>query len=299
MSLLDKVENSPFIYIGFDPDRGDPSQGWGAMPAMCISDDGINWKTLAYFPQLGGMRDADIVKIDDYYWITGTLAVYRTKDFVNFESIKTPLADRFDVLENVWAPEFFQDIDLSWHIVLTANKTIQNKPNFDNALYGKRYVYIFDFNPETLEFTNNWQEVDIDCGDRIDSTIKRFKGKYYMFMSQNYAFASDNLLGPYKKLETTLEKNMWYEAPEILFTNDDIFLYQDFIGRNVGTIDGTIHMIYRKSIDGSLVNWTNPKLVNAQFTMRHGSFMYNAKKPNRNSYFPDIKVDTSFGTRIV
>src|SRR5699024_6757570 len=128
------------------------------------SDDGINWTVIDHLPQLGNLRDGSIAIYKDWYYLIGTSWGYRTKNFKDFEELDTSFLKR-DGFHDIWAPEFFTDLQGNWHIVWCANN-------------GKRHVYVCDFDPETGTASNTWQQVDEDGG--IDPHIWTHNGKYFL-----------------------------------------------------------------------------------------------------------------------
>ncbi|MFM9745136.1 hypothetical protein ACKI2C_47105, partial [Streptomyces brasiliscabiei] len=162
LTIKQQVENSKYVYIGFNPAGEEIQDNTPKDPlVLSVSNDAINWTKIKEYSDIY-LRDADMVKIDGYYWIIGTLKLFRTVDFVNFDSYS--LSDTLNTASNgkyhnIWAPEFVRDhTDNSWHIVYSANDS-------------NRGIYFADFNPSTGEITNCFQECDVDCQNSIDPNI--------------------------------------------------------------------------------------------------------------------------------
>ena len=92
--VIKQISQYKYIYFGFDPAGENSSNPWKATPVLSGSNDAINWNVIAEFPQLGNLRDGNIAKYNDYYWITGTTGLYRTKDFQTFKSFDVSFLQR-------------------------------------------------------------------------------------------------------------------------------------------------------------------------------------------------------------
>ncbi|USS94011.1 hypothetical protein M8332_06910 (plasmid) [Fructilactobacillus ixorae] len=298
MRTIDKINNSVFVYVGFTPDT--TKNVWGAESIVCTSDDAFNWQTVAKLPELGNLRDHSTTRYGDYYYIVGTTGFYRTKDFDNFETLDHPFNQNDNVFDCVWAPDFFQDANGNYHIVLTA------KLKGSSMTYGKRRMYVFDVDLETGEFTRNWQLANINCEADIDASIQFFNGNYYCFMSHNTIYVAENYLGPYTRTYTNIpysysDTQGYEEGPEVVLTNGRPLLFTDQLHSDPKSYwDQSI--VVRQSADGGMTNWSYAKPVSCDFgrtIMRHGSFLFKGKAPEQVDYFPDVIVkNSSLGTKV-
>lgn len=257
------IDKSKYVYFGFSADEEDKDHLWKANPVVSVSNDAINWQVVRFLPELGNLRDGSITLIDGTYYLIGTLAMYKTDDFVNFTQIDLPLQK--SGYTNVWAPELFKDKDGEYHIIYCANN-------------GKKGIYMADFDPNTDTVNNTYQVVNVDCGNSIDPSITILNGKYLLVLSSARFFTSDNLLGPYSPLPTDIieDKNAkWYEAPEILVAGDYCFLYQDKIDSHVDGVADSGYMVVSTARKNNLSHWSEERLVNSSINMRHGNFLYN------------------------
>lgn len=269
LTLKQQVENNKYVYIGFNPAGEEVQDNTPKDPlVLSVSNDAINWTKIKEYSDIY-LRDADMVKIDGYYWIIGTLKLFRTVDFVNFDSYS--LSDTLNTASNgkyhnIWAPEFVQDhTDNSWHIVYSAND-------------GNRGIYFADFNPSTGEITNCFQECDVDCQNSIDPNINYIDGTYYLWLSSARLFTSNSLKGHYTAMPTDIIEDTnakWYEAPEMLITDNYAYLYQDKIDSHVAGVADSGYMVARTARKDNLAHWSEEKLVNSSINMRHGNFLYN------------------------
>lgn len=286
MSVLEKVEQSPFVYFGFNPSEETPDNPWAATAIICTSEDGIHWIPVKEFPELGNFRDGNIAKIGDEYWLIGTFAIYRTKDFESFDYFSLNEIIKPNYTE-IWAPEFVQDRNTGdWKIVYVANNN------------GIRRIYFADFNPQTGEVTNPYQGTNV-IGE-IDPTIHYINGQYLMITSGHF-FVSDELQGHYVPLYTNIYNHNanWFEAPELLIAGNKAFFYQDKIYEKTPGVADTGDMVFAEANSEDLTRWTDNQLVDCPINMRHGSFLYNYTLPSREEYFPNIKPDSSLGTKVI
>ncbi|WP_267201645.1 hypothetical protein [Limosilactobacillus kribbianus] len=260
--ILDQMSHYKFIYFGFDPAGESSTNLWKAIPVLSGSNDAINWVVIAEFPQLGNLRDGNIAKYKDYYWITGTTGLYRTKNFNGFKEFDTSFLQR-DGYKDVWAPEFFTDYSGDWHIVW-------------GAVSDSRHIYVADFDPATGEVTNAWQPVDEDHG--MDPHIWKMNGKYYLSIDAYWLYESDSYLGPFTIIKNNIQhsnesKSVWYEAGETLIDGDTIYFYCDHITGSVPGVADSGEMLVQSANVNDLSNWTGPQAVVSTINMRHGSFL--------------------------
>lgn len=280
-SVLGKMNQYNYIYFGFDPKDESSSNQWAATPAMCGSNDGIHWKLIAEFPQLGSWRDGNIAKYGDYYWITGS-GIARTKDFKTFERFDSSTIFGKKGYKDIWAPEFFTDLSGNWHMVW-------------GAVSDSRHIYVADFNPDSGVITNAWQPVDEDHG--MDPHIWTIGSKYYLLIDGYWLYQSDSYLGPFTIINNDMAHlkddypNHWYEAGETLIDGDTIFLYEDFINHEVSGVQDSGHMVVQTAKTNDLSHWSGEQRVIADINMRHGSFL-NMKNLRKNSVTPTTPVDS-------
>ncbi|USS85087.1 family 43 glycosylhydrolase [Fructilactobacillus myrtifloralis] len=294
MDIAKKIDNSTYTFIGFEPAWGKGS--WGATSIICISDDGLNWRTVAKLPQLGGLRDHSVTRYKDSFYIVGTLAIYRTKDFSHFEQLAAPFYN--NNLDSKWAPDLFQDKFGGYHVVLTATRKHADMGE------GHRMVFIFDLDLDKGVFTNQWQRVAIDCGNDIDASIQYFQGKYYCFMSHGHVYVSDHYWGPYTHCNTNLPETFngkigYEEGPQVLMTNDRPLLFTDKLHTDPSKGWNQSYVV-RRSVDG-LTKWSDEQELicdAGQTQMRHGSFLYRGQPPVLQDYFPDVVSNSSLGTKV-
>lgn len=269
--VLSKMNQYNFIFFGFDPKDESSSNQWAATPAMCGSNDGIHWQLIDEFPQLGNLRDGNLAKYGNYYWITGTAGLYRTTDFKSFQSFDCSVIFNNQNYKNIWAPEFFTDLNGNWHLVW-------------GAVSDSRHIYVADFDPNSGAITNAWQPVNEDHG--MDPHIWTIGSRYYLSIDAYWLYDSDSYLGPFKIINSNIPHNgngsRWHEAGETLIDGDTIYLYVDYINQEVSGVKDSGHMVVRTAKTNNLSNWSGEQRVISDINMRHGSFL-NMKNSSKNT----------------
>ncbi|MCH3922391.1 GDSL-type esterase/lipase family protein [Limosilactobacillus sp.] len=273
-SIIDKMKHYKYLYFGFDPAGENANDLWRAIACLCGSNDAIHWDLIAHLPQLGNyVRDGNIAVYDDWYYLVGTTFMYRTKDFQTFEELDVSFLKR-DGYKDIWAPEFFTDLNGNWHVIWCANN-------------GSRHVYVADFDPEMGTTTNTWQQVDEDGG--IDPHIWTHNGKYYLWIDGYWMYESDSYLGPFTEVKTNIQHpgidwtneggkwkqtgTDWYEGEATLQVGDTLYFYMDFINGEVPGVQDSGHMVVQSCKVDNLGSWTGQQRVVSDINMRHGSFL--------------------------
>lgn len=273
-SVLDQIKNYKYLYMGFDPSQATKQDPWKATVALTVSNDGVNWKLIKEYPQLGTFRDADINKIGDTYYIVGTLGAYKTKDLEHFESVDfSAISSKQDdgTYHDTWAPELFQDLSGRWHVIYCA-KTKNNQQN----------VYLADFDPATGSITNAWTQ--INGLHAIDPHIWTHNNQYYLTLNGTHLYTANDYQGPWTKLKTNLADTLattghWYEAGETLTDGNKLYYYFDNIYANSDLPEDSGHMMVTTADINGPTKWTTPEPVQSSITMRHGSFINQQQAP--------------------
>ena len=270
MAPLDAIHNHRYVYFGFYADPT-PTNVWNAVPAMAYSDNLVNWNSVAYFTdQLGSLRDINVKKIGDYYYVIGTYALYRTTNFVTFEGLDLNLGD----FNTIWAPEIFTDLAGNHHIIYCANTDAD--ANFK--------LYVADLSsdggvsqPSQLITWNEGQQGNVR---NIDPDIYIQDGVYYLSTAGNYIYKSDNYLGPYDRVKVNfaptpqyygqLESGIshWIEGPQMFRDGNNVRLFADDSSN-----DG---LVFQSAYQGDLTTWsTRQQTICPEFKMRHGCILVN------------------------
>ena len=273
-SVLDQIKNYKYLYMGFDPSQATKQDPWKATVALTVSNDGVNWKLIKEYPQLGTFRDADINKIGDTYYIVGTLGAYKTKDLEHFEPVDfSAISSKQDdgTYHDTWAPELFQDLSGRWHVIYCA-KTKNNQRN----------VYLADFDPATGSITNAWTQ--INGLHAIDPHIWTHNNQYYLTLNGTHLYTANDYQGPWTKLKTNLADTLattghWYEAGETLTDGNKLYYYFDNIYANSDLPEDSGHMMVTTADINGPTKWTTPEPVQSSITMRHGSFINQQQAP--------------------
>lgn len=273
-SVLDQIKNYKYLYMGFDPSQATKQDPWKATVALTVSNDGVNWKLIKEYPQLGTFRDADINKIGDTYYIVGTLGAYKTKDLEHFEPVDfSAISSKQDdgTYHDTWAPELFQDLSGRWHVIYCA-KTKNNQQN----------VYLADFDPATGSITNAWTQ--INGLHAIDPHIWTHNNQYYLTLNGTHLYTANDYQGPWTKLKTNLADTLattghWYEAGETLTDGNKLYYYFDNIYSNSDLPEDSGHMMVTTADINGPTKWTTPEPVQSSITMRHGSFINQQQAP--------------------
>jgi len=268
-TYLEQVQQSKYIYFGFDSTAETPSDIWKALPCICLSDDALNWRLLCYLPKVGSLRDGFMRKIGDWYYMIGTLGFYKTKDFLGFTNISLSGSVANNNYSYIWAPELFQDVGGNWHIIWFAIK------NSD----GSRGIYLADFDPSTDTISNAYTLIQgLDVSKNIDPSMFYYDGKYYLFLGgQNNIrlLQSDKYNSGFTDIDTNLDSNVYHEGPDTLIAENTIYLYSDRSDGTGNSYDNEYLTVRKASLD-DLSTWTIEQKLNSDVKMRHGSFIYNS-----------------------
>ncbi len=109
---------------------------------ILLSNDGIHWDRLAVnYPNLA-VRDPNIIKIGDRWWVIYTKGLMWTTDFQKWHQVVNPGFDPNQQFQKVWAPEIYRAKDGAYHVV-SANST-------DGVTF---QLYDYGFNPQTGAMT--------------------------------------------------------------------------------------------------------------------------------------------------
>lgn len=284
------LQDYRYIYFGMK-DVSDKDNPWKVKPAMCVSNDLINWKFVSYFDKdLGNLRDASVKKIDDTYYIVGTWAEYKTKDFFTFESMPFKLASGYT---EMWAPEIFIDADNQPHVVYCVSKDEQGTFSLKMADMDRQGNVS---NPEqTVTFTDGEPD-NLWC---IDPDVYYQDGWYYLTTAGNYIYRSQNYLGPYSRYIVNFTPTPqrygrqwsglsgWVEGPQMFRDGDSVRLFADQTCGN--------GLVYRSADADDLTDWTQLAFTNGPgWHLRHGCVMVNelvSEEENRPQDLPELKWD--------
>lgn len=256
---------------------------------ITTSNDGIHWKLLdTTYPNDPYLRDCVLFKTDNGYWLDSWWHTYDLKKWESTGGFRIPGYD------DAWAPEMFYDYDGNAKYVI-AVKT----PN-TAASEGFR-PYLADFDVGTGQITNGnliqinglaQNESDIDCHYELRD------GKYYLWLAhggqdwRHYdirVFVSDKIDRDFNEIPTNL--NQWrssfsqfpaygsgfgsvgFEAPTTLpvvnmYGEKGMRVYYDVYDVPFKSEDFYHFMHFSDSYD-NLKNWTQPRLMQSSFGMRH------------------------------
>lgn len=259
---LDKYR---YLYFGFDPAGETPGDNeWIAKATLSGSNDATTWKVIKQFPQLGQFRDGFMAYIKGWYYIVGTLAMYKTKDFDSFTKLDIGINN--SNYTEIYAPELFQDTKNNWHLCYCAK------------LNGVNAMYVADFDPQTDKVSNTYQKITINDSNPvgIDPSIHYIKGYYYMLTAGNNILKGRDYLGPYDYIfpKPAIDpNNQWYEAPELLVDGVNMWFYADRIDGHVPGIRDSGYMVYYTGNINNMTSWSMQRYVKSDINMRHGSFM--------------------------
>jgi hypothetical protein len=267
---LDAINNHRYVYFGFYADPT-PTNVWNAVPAMAYSDNLVDWNSVAYFTeQLGSLRDINVKKIGDYYYVIGTYALYRTTNFVTFEELDLNLGN----FDTIWAPEVFTDLTGNSHIIYCANTS--SDANFK--------LYIADLSSDGVVSQPaqpiTWNEGQLGNVRNIDPDIYIQDGTYYLTTQGNYIYKSSNYLGPYDRMKVNFAPtpqsygilnsgiSHWIEGPQMFRDGNNVRLFADDSSN-----DG---LVFQSAYQGDLTTWsTRQQTICPEFKMRHGCILVN------------------------
>ena len=265
---LGQIKQYKYLYFGFDPAGENKHHEWKATPALLGSNDALHYHMIGEFPQLGNLRDGDIIKSGKTYYLIGTLDAFSTEDFKHFDHIDLGGIHNNNYYD-IWAPEFFKDIQGKIHIIYCAKKKGQNFSQ----------TYVADFDLAHQKVTNPYQKVN--CSYGIDPHIAVMNGKYYLWHSYSNNYfpqVADNYLGKYTDVKTNLtppKRPSWYEGGFSLDSPGTHYLYKDYITSRVPGVHDSGDMVVQTSYGDNYNTWLPQQKVQAPINMRHGSFLIN------------------------
>lgn len=258
MTVLEQVQAAKYLAVTFN-EIGYPGP---TRFAVCGSEDGINWDTIKEYDW--GLRDPNLQKIGDWYYLIFTTGMKRTEDFENWEDLPFPTNGTDNWL---WAPKFFQDKDGNWHIVF-ARKASNNSyshllvVDFDNGVVG------------TIEKPLTFADHTAD--GVIDPNITYFNGQYYLWVQGSQLLIAKDYLGPYQNAPLNFpvqrqdQSPTWVEGPFMVVDGDKVWLYADCTGPHFGR-EG---LVYQTASIYDLTNWTEKQHINhPDWLMHHGGII--------------------------
>jgi len=266
MSILERFNSFDYLYFGFDPSKATPKDIYNAIPCLCGSNDGVTWEFITYLNGLGNLRDGNITKINDVYYLIGTLDFYKTRNFIDFEKVNIDLL-RNDDYTDIWAPELFKDLNGQYHIVYCAKK---------NETLG---IYMADFDLISDVISNPFTKLLINPNGHIDPTINIVNDTYYMQLASSQRlqiFSAKSLTDTWTRVSANPGVGVaaWYEAPEWFVKDDQVIMFQDRTLNYIPGVGGGF-MVYQTANISDLTNWSEEKMVLCSMNMRHGSFIVN------------------------
>ena len=205
----------------------------------------------------------------NYPYFTGAdkMAILKTKDFVTYDKIDVQLPS---LIEQTWAPDiFFEDNKL--HMFFSGGNLTDTVTDGEGITQYIKYTYytvstddgLTWSNPVKINLLNN--ENVIDEGNKIDPSIIKKNGKYYLFLKNEHEkvieeYESETINGDYKIINT-LKDRYFVEAPSICYFKGQYYLYCDMYS--------TGKYIYYTSTD--LKNWSKSNILSiaGNEVMRH------------------------------
>ena len=147
------------------------------------SEDGVTFTSLAseaYTPARELLRDPSIMRAADglYYiayttnWSGQTFGIAKSPDlrhWTHVADVKVPLAG----LSNVWAPEWFQDVDGRWHLIVSLSR---------GGTEGPFGAYLISPQDESFSRFADPQPMQGLEGNTIDTFVIRHEGRYVAFV---------------------------------------------------------------------------------------------------------------------
>jgi len=110
---------------------------------LLLSNDGLHWDRLAInYPNIA-VRDPNIIKIGERWWIVYTAGLMWTTDFQKWHQVINSGINPNGQFQKVWAPEIYRAADGSYHVV-SANST-------DGTTF---QLYSYGFNAQTGAMTD-------------------------------------------------------------------------------------------------------------------------------------------------
>lgn len=273
ISPLEALEEHRYVYFGFSSHPTD-KEPWQATPMMTYSDNLVQWNTVSSFGDLDGLRDGFVKKIGHDYYVIGTGGFYKTTDFIEFQ--KLGYITNTENWKTIWAPEIVQGIDEKYYITFCAGDS-------DTGVLDD---YVTDFDPTTdtigdLNIKVTFDDNALDNSWKIDPDIAVINGNYYLVTGGNYLLKSDQIWGPYQKVDTnfapTPQKfdnhdstlSSWLEGPELITDGESVRLFADQPTGN--------GLVFRSASHNNMHRWSDMENTYAPFQMRHGCILVNEK----------------------
>ncbi|MCI1699986.1 phage tail protein [Liquorilactobacillus nagelii] len=216
------------------------------------SVDGLTYNSIGSLQSGITANDMQVIKIYDYYYFIGTLALFKTKDFTNYTSIDISEIASSDY-SKISHLRLFADANNQYHISYTAT-------NSDNT----SAIYVADFNIANDTIANAYQEVTVS-DSYTDAHIICLNNKYFMFLEDNRIFVSDNYLNNYTELATNINNGTnSYTEPFCLVAGDYLYLY---------AVKNNTDLVYRVARKVNPIIWSNEaKIVGLS---KVGGFWFN------------------------
>ncbi|MCT0195553.1 hypothetical protein [Lactiplantibacillus plantarum] len=231
---------------------------------LILSNDGIRWKTMTInYPNVK-VRDPDITRIGNKWWIVYTTGAMWTTDFQTWHH-KFWNFDTKHKLRSVWAPEFYHDKNNHWYIIVAASA--------DNVNY-RLFRYRFNpsletiSGPEAIEIANSNGHVNL-IDPHIDFHNNRFellaKDEQHHYIvsavsSDGYRFTH------FQRLSLGMKTGLIPEGIERIYTSRTHSLVY-FDQYNLSETFSGVHVV--KFVGNKRVS--NPIRLKANFLIRHFS----------------------------
>lgn len=200
---------------------------------ILLSNDGITWDNLNINYQSRKLRDPQVFKKGEYYYITATnllrndsIIYIRTKNFVNFDEIVMPYTGLAQY-KAIWAPSVFKS---GKNYYMTVSLSLDDS----SIYYMNQYVTLLDENlmPTTWEKII-FNDLNNECTSVYDGHIIAGKNKFYFYYKNTTVghegieiAESDSVFGKYDRLGC-IESDNNLEGGFIIKVGDALRMYTD------------------------------------------------------------------------
>ncbi|TWT27725.1 family 43 glycosylhydrolase [Planomicrobium sp. CPCC 101110] len=262
-----KKKSDEYIIYSFFKNNSDTNTG------IYVSTDGerinkINKKKL----NLANLRDPSITFFGGWFLIAYTgynpqdFKISKSKDLINWTTEEIDLNLYQSDYNKIWAPEFFVDGNKLY--VLLSNREGADIKDIKGKSIPKFKPYITEcLDIKSLKFSTP-KPLKLDNGNKIDPSMIKHKGEYYMFIKNEYdkkieLWKSNRITGKYKKISNSIEPLSNTEGISIIKYNKKFYLYGDSFENDAG--------VYYFTTSTDLIKWSAKKKLKAQERIRHGS----------------------------
>lgn len=262
---------------------------------MYGTTDGVNFNLISKTPVSTGKGDPGIIFHDNKFYqlvddndpaLKCSFRIYVSENLKDWENHTIKLDDFTEENYRIYGADWFVDDNNKIYIVYALQQGYMTDSAQKQQLNFR--PKIVEVNLKNMTFGAS-RFLNIDNYNRIDPTIIKENGKYYLFIKKEITegslldgsisiWTSTDLINWTKQKDAIESFNGYkFEGVSLCKIKDKWFMYIDDWS---GTFNGFMH--YATSTD--LLNWSEPKKIQNQNRLRHGSV---------------FKIDNALGKKII